>query len=68
MGGAWLAQLVEHMTIDLEVVISSPLLGVEIYLKMKSLKRKKEKTDWKCVAHMQDSLALCADKLKARRG
>ena len=27
---AWLAQLVEHATLDLEVVISSPKLGLEI--------------------------------------
>ena len=28
--GAWLAQSVEHETLDLEVVSSSPMLGVEI--------------------------------------
>ena len=29
-GGAWLAQLVEHVTLDLRVVNSSPMLGIEI--------------------------------------
>ena len=33
-GGAWLAQSVEHVTLDLEVVGSSPMLGVEITLKI----------------------------------
>ena len=28
--GTWLAQLVEHWSLDLEVVSSSPMLGVEI--------------------------------------
>ena len=28
--GAWLAQLVEHVTLELWVVSSSPMLGVEI--------------------------------------
>ena len=28
-GGAWLAQLVEHATLDLSVVSLSPILGVE---------------------------------------
>ena len=28
--GAWLAQLVEHATVDLGVMSSSPTLGVEI--------------------------------------
>ena len=28
--GVWLAQLVEHMTLDLEVEISIPTSGVEI--------------------------------------
>ena len=28
--GTWLAQLVEHVTFDLRVVGSSPMLGVEI--------------------------------------
>lgn len=28
--GAWLAQLVEHMTFDLGVMDVSPILGVEI--------------------------------------
>jgi len=36
--GAWLAQLVERKTLDLEVISSSPTLGVEITLK-KELKR-----------------------------
>ena len=31
--GTWLAQLVEHMTFDLGVVSSSPVLGIEITLK-----------------------------------
>ena len=35
--GAWLAQLVKHATIDLRVVNSSPMLGME-YIK----KKKKE--------------------------
>lgn len=30
LGGAWLARLVEHATLDLRVVILSPTLGVEI--------------------------------------
>ena len=29
-GGAWLAQLEEHATLDLRVVSWSPMLGVEI--------------------------------------
>ena len=29
-GGAWMAQLVGRATLDLEVVSSSPTLGVEI--------------------------------------
>ena len=29
---AWLAQLVEHVTLDLGVVSSSPMLGVEVTL------------------------------------
>ena len=29
MWGAWLAQLVEHATLDLRVVSSSPTLGME---------------------------------------
>ena len=28
--GTWLAQLVEHVTLDLRVVSSSPMVGVEI--------------------------------------
>ena len=28
--GAWLAQLVEHVTLDLRVVSSSPTLGLEL--------------------------------------
>ena len=28
--GAWLAQLVEHVTLDLGVVSSSPTMGVDI--------------------------------------
>ena len=27
---AWLARLIEHVTLDLEVVSSSPTLGIEI--------------------------------------
>ena len=34
--GAWLAQLVEHATLDLEIRSLSPVLGVEITLKKKS--------------------------------
>ena len=30
MWGTWLAQLVEHMTLDLGVVSLSPMLGVEL--------------------------------------
>ena len=41
--GAWLAQSVGHVTLDLGVVGSSPTLGVEITLK-KILK--KEKGTW----------------------
>ena len=33
LGVAWLAQSVEHVTLDLKVVSTSPLLGVEITLK-----------------------------------
>ena len=29
-GGAWLAQLVEHVTLDPRVVSLSPMLGVEV--------------------------------------
>lgn len=35
MGGTWLAQLQEHMTLGLRVVNSSPILGVVITLKNK---------------------------------
>ena len=28
-GGAWLAQLVEHVTLDLGIVSSSPTIGIE---------------------------------------
>ena len=38
--GAWLAQLMEHITLDLRVRSSSPTLSVEITLK-KEKKRKK---------------------------
>ena len=31
--GTWLAQSEEHMSLDLRVVSSSPMLGVEITLK-----------------------------------
>ena len=31
--GTWLAQCVEHVTPDLEVVSSSPILGLEVTLK-----------------------------------
>ena len=31
--GGWLAQSVEHATVDLEVVNSSPMLGAEITYK-----------------------------------
>ena len=33
--GAWLAQLVEHVTLDLQVVNSSPMLNIELTLKKK---------------------------------
>ena len=39
--GAWLAQLVEHVTPDLQVVSLSSMLGVEI--KNTILKKKKKK-------------------------
>ena len=29
-GGAWMAQLVEHATLDLGVMSSSPTLGIEL--------------------------------------
>lgn len=32
--GAWLVQLVKHVTFDLPVVSSSPMLGVKIILKI----------------------------------
>ena len=38
--GTWLAHLVEHATLDLEIVSSSPTLGTEIALKKKKSKRK----------------------------
>lgn len=38
LGGAWLAQLVENVTLDLRVICSSPTVGMESTLK------KKEKT------------------------
>ena len=34
-GGTWLAQLVEHATLDLGVVRLSPMLGIDITLKNK---------------------------------
>lgn len=36
--GAWLAQLGEHMTLNLRVMNSGPMLGVEITLKEKEEK------------------------------
>lgn len=36
--GPWLAHLVEHVALDLRVMKSSPMFGIEI-----TLKRKKEK-------------------------
>ena len=38
MGGAWLAQLVELMTLDLGVVSLSPMLGVGVFELHKNLK------------------------------
>ena len=38
-GGAWLAQLREHVTLDFGVMSSYPMLGVEIYLKKKIKER-----------------------------
>ena len=38
-GGAWLAQLEEHATLDLGVVSSSPMLSVKITLKKKLQKK-----------------------------
>ena len=38
--GAWLAQLVEHATLDLRVVSLNPMLDVEITLKIKSLRKR----------------------------
>ena len=38
MKGTWLAQLVEHVTLDLGVLGLSPTLGVEIILKQCHLK------------------------------
>ena len=34
-GGAWLAQLVEHATLDLRVMSSSPTVHIEFTLKKK---------------------------------
>ena len=34
--GAWLAQLVEHATLDLGVMSSSSMLGIELMLKNKA--------------------------------
>ena len=39
LGGAWLAQLVEHGTLDLRVIGSSPTLGVTITQKSFFLKK-----------------------------
>ena len=33
MGGAWMAQLGEHATLDLRVMRVNPVLGVEVTLK-----------------------------------
>ena len=38
--GAWLAQLEEHMTFDLEVISSNPTLNIEITKKEKTLKER----------------------------
>ena len=38
----WLGQSVEHVTLDLEVVGSSPTLGTEIIFKKLNLKKKKQ--------------------------
>jgi len=35
MRGTWLAPLVKHATLDLGVMSSSPMLGVELTLKKK---------------------------------
>ena len=39
--GTWLAQLVEHVTLDLGVMSLSPTLSVGDYLKINKLKKKK---------------------------
>jgi len=39
--GAWQAQSVEHLTLDLGVVSLSPRVGVEITLKKKKKKKSK---------------------------
>lgn len=39
VGGAWQAQSIECITLDLRVVSSSPTLGVELILKKKSKKK-----------------------------
>lgn len=41
-GGTWLAHSAEHATLDLGVVSSSPMSGVD-YLKIKSFKKNKVK-------------------------
>lgn len=37
-GGTWLAQLAEHVTLELRILSSSPMLGIDMDLKLKSLK------------------------------
>jgi len=39
IGGTWLAELAEHVTLDLRVMSSSPTLGVELTLGKKKKKR-----------------------------
>ena len=43
--GTWLAQLVEHMTLDLRIVSLSPMFGCRDYLKINLKKKKKRKED-----------------------
>ena len=37
--GAWLAQSEEHVTLDLRIMSSSPMLGIEVILKKNFFKK-----------------------------
>lgn len=44
LAGTWLAHLVEHMTFDIRVKGLRHTLGIEINLKIKSLREKQKRT------------------------